>query len=148
MKDKVMFFLLGAVLATIAYFVGDLETLTAEDGYREIDALRVNRLHVKDGIGVGDIGKKYIMIKTDNEWAQISLYGAEMPENSDDLNLGDTPVISLVAGGDSAVIRAKSHSKRPEAICVLGVMSPEGKYKSSLIIQDLDGTNGVLSDGN
>lgn len=146
MRDKVMFFLLGAVVATIAYCIGDLETLTAEDEYHEIDALRVNRLHVTDSIGVGDIGKKYIMIKTDNEWAQISLFGAEMPENSDDLNLGDTPVVSLVAGDDSAVMRAQSHSKRPEATGVLGVMRPEGKYESVLILQDLDGTNGVSAD--
>ena len=52
MRDKVMFFLLGAVVATIAYFVGDLETLTAEDEFLEIDFLRVNRLHVKESIVV------------------------------------------------------------------------------------------------
>ena len=31
MRDKVVFFILGALLATFAYFVGDIDTLTAEE---------------------------------------------------------------------------------------------------------------------
>ena len=69
-----------------------------------------------------------------------------MPENIDDLTLGDTPVLSLIIGDDAAFIRAESHSKRPDATCLLGVMRPEGKYESKLIIQDLDGINGVSAD--
>ena len=148
MRDKVMFFLLGAVLATIAYFIGDLETLTAEDKITELDFLRVNRLVVKDSIAVGDTGGSVIVIMADNERAEISMFGAEVPENRDEVidNTGEAPSISLIARGDSAVIRAKSHEKRPEAICLLGVTRPEGKYKSWLIIHDLDGTKSVLSD--
>ena len=148
MRDKVMFFLLGAVLATTAYFLGDLETLTAEDEYREIDVLRVNRLLVEHSIAVGDIGKSVIVIMADNERAEISLFGAEVPKNRDDFidSTGETPIISLIARGDSAVIKARSHEKRPEAACLLGVTRPEGKYKSWLIIHDLDGTKSVLSD--
>lgn len=148
MRDKVMFFLLGAVLATIAYFIGDLETLTAEDKITELDFLRVNRLVAKDSIAVGDTGGSVIVIMADNERSEISMFGAEVPENRDDFidNTGEAPSISLIAGGDSAVIRAKSHEKRPEAACLLGVTRPEGKYKSWLIIHDLDGTKSVLSD--
>ena len=148
MRDKVMFFLLGAVLATIAYFIGDLETLTAENKITELDFLRVNRLVVKDSIAVGDTGGSIIVIMADNERSEISMFGAEVPENRDDFihNTGEAPSISLIAGGDSAVIRAQSHEKRPEAECLLGVTRPEGKYKSWLIIHDLDGTKSVLSD--
>lgn len=146
MKDKVVFFILGALLATIAYFAGDLETLTAQDKITELEQLRVNHLTVKDTIIVGDTGEKFIMIMANNEWAQIDLHGAELPETRDDFNIGDTPIISLVAGGDSAVIKALSHNKRPEASGLLGVISREGKYESTLIIQDLDGMNGVSAD--
>lgn len=146
MRDKVLFFILGAVLATIAYFLGDLET-TAEDEYREIDHLRVKSLHVKEGIGVGDIGEKFISIITDNEFAQINLYGAEVPDRRDDFDLGDTPVISLVVGDDAALIRAKSHNERPDAMAVMGVLNVEGKeYASSVIIEDSNGKKSVFSD--
>ena len=145
MKDKVLFFILGAVLATVTYFIGDLET-TAEDEYHEIDKLRVKSLVVKNGIWVGDIGKKFIAIQTDNEYAHISLYGAEMPENPDDLTLGDTPVVSLVATAAAAVVRANSHSKRPEATCILGVTNTDGKYQSQLTLQDFDGMKSVSAD--
>ena len=146
MRDKVMFFLLGAVVATTAYFVGDLETLTAEDEYREIDVLGVNRLFVKDSIAVGDKGKSVIVIMADNERAEIAMFG-ELPENRDDVidNTREAK-ISLIARGDSAVIRAQSHEKHPaEAACLLGVTRPEGKYKSWLILHDLDGTKSVFS---
>ena len=149
MKDKVVFFILGALLATIAYFAGDLETLTAQDKITELDHLRVNHLQVKDAIMVGDIGKKFILISADNEFAGISLHGAEVSETRDNFinNIGDAPVISLEARGNAAVIKAGSHSERPEAICVLGLIRMEGKkYESSLIIQDSDGTNSVFSD--
>ena len=146
MRDKVMFFFLGAVVATIAYFIGDLETLTAEDEFHEIDVLSVNRLFVEHSIAVGDKGKSAIVIMADNERAEISMFG-ELPENRDDVidNTGEAK-ISLIARGDSAVIRAQSHDKRPEAACLLGVTRPEGKYKSWLIIHDLDGIKSVLSD--
>ena len=153
MRDKIVFFVLGAVVATIAYFIGDLETLTAEDEFLEIDFLRVNRLHVKESIvvkesiAVGGTGKSVIVIMADNERAEISMFGAEVPENRDDVI--DPPSISLIARGDSAVIRAESrhnhNEKHPEAACLLGVTRPEGKYKSWLILDDSDGIKSVLS---
>ena len=58
MKDKIVFFILGALLATLAYFVGDIDTLTAEEkvsGIIEskagtIDFLAVKNLVVSEGI--------------------------------------------------------------------------------------------------
>lgn len=148
MRDKIVFFILGALLATLAYFAGDLEPLTAEDKFIELEKLRVNSLMVKDSILVGDIGKKFILMRCDNEFAQIDLHGAELSENPDGLsnNVGDAPAISLVGGGDSALIKVLSHNKRPKAKSILGVLSREGKYESALIIQDLNGTNSVFSD--
>lgn len=146
MKDKVVFFILGTLLATIAYLAGDLEMLTAEDKTLELEQLRVNNLRVTDTIIVGDTGKKIIMIKADNELAQISLHGAEFTEKRDDFNMGDKPSVSLVAESDLAVIKVVSHYTRPEAAGLLGLFSREGKYESTLIIQDLDGMNSVSAD--
>lgn len=148
MRDRIVFFILGAVLATIAYLVGDLETLTAEDKVTELDTLRVNRLLVKDGITVGGIGKKSIVILVDDESAKISLLGGTVPSEESGFSntMDETPILTLAAGSDAALIRAKSHSKRPEATTQLGVVNLEGKYISSLIIQDLDGLKSIYSD--
>ena len=146
MRDKIVFFILGALLATIAYLAGDLEMLTAEDKTLELEQLRVNNLTVTDGIIVGDTGKKTIIIRADNELAQISLHGIEFTEKRDNYNVGDKPSVSLVAKSDLAVIKVVSHYTRPEASCLLGVVSSEGKYESNLIMQDLDGMNSVSAD--
>ena len=151
MRDKIVFFILGALLTTIAYFAGDLETLTAEDKITELEELRVNILRVNDAIVVGDIGEKIILIATTNESAEIKLYGAEKPNNpgnSADFmnNIGNKPSISLKAISDGAMIKVISHDERPEASCYLGIISPEGKYKSTLLLKDLDGINGVSTD--
>ena len=146
MRDKIVFFIFGAVLATIAYLVGDLQTLTAEDKVTELDTLYVNNLIVKDSIGVGGIGKNFIYIGADDEIAQITLHSSHSPHD-------DAPRISLIAGNTDAgntvaVIKAVSHSKRPEATCILGIMNDgkEKKYQSSLVIQDLDGLKGIHTD--
>lgn len=151
MRDKIVFFILGALLTTIAYFAGDLETLTAEDKITELEELRVNILRVNDAIVVGDIGEKTILIATTNESAEIKLYGAEKPNNSGSSgdfmnNIGNKPSISLKAIGDGAMMRVVSHDERPEASCYLGIIAPEGKYESDLILKDLDGINGVSTD--
>ncbi len=120
--------------------------MTAEDEFHEIDILRVNRLHVKDGILVGNTGEKYITIMTTHELAQISLFGTEMLENHEDSNFEDNPAVSLIARGDSALIKAESHYERPDATSLLGVIRRDGKYESLLMIEDLDGKNGVSAD--
>ena len=148
MRDKIVFFILGAVLATIAYLIGDLETLTAENKVTELDPLYLNNLVVKDHIRVGGLGKKSIVIGIENEIAHISLFGATLPaEESDFINaMTESPILRLTADGNAALITAKSQSKRPEAKTILGVASLKGKYFSSLTIQDLDGLKNVYSD--
>ena len=149
MRDKIVFFVLGAVLATIAYLIGDLETLTAEDKITELDFLRVNRLVVKDGMVVGDIGKKFILISADKEVARITLYGGEAFKTFDGFraNVNETPTLSFMTRSNAALIKAESHSKRPEATTLLGVVNLEGKtYKSLLMIEDLEGLKSIYTD--
>ena len=54
MKDKIVFFILGSLLATIAYITGDLETLTAQDKTLELQTLRCKSLFVDDVLIVGE----------------------------------------------------------------------------------------------
>lgn len=54
MKDKIVFFILGALLATIAYLAGDLGTLTAHDETLELQSLRCKSLFVDDILIVGE----------------------------------------------------------------------------------------------
>lgn len=146
MRDKIVFFILGAVIATIAYLIGDLETLTAEDKNVELDLLHVNRLVVKEGMVVGDYGKKFIIIETNKEYAHITLYGGTATEESFGNIVDDVPNIRLEVRSNHALIEAASHNKRPEAKSVLGVANFAGKkYKSFLRVEDLDGTNDVFN---
>ena len=145
MRDKIVFFVLGAILATIAYLIGDLETLTAEDEFLELGNLRVDRLHVKDVIIVGDRGEKFIMIMANNEYAQIDLHGGGYSD--DFLKVGDKPVLSLISHDTGALVRAQSQYKRAEAVSMLGVGNMNGKkYFSLLSIEDLDGKNALTTD--
>lgn len=60
MKDRIVFFVLGAVLATIAYFAGDMNQATGQSGIRVIDenvSIKGN-LHVKGFILIGDSSKR------------------------------------------------------------------------------------------
>ena len=121
---------------------------TAEDKITELDFLRVNRLVVKDNMGVGDIGKKFIFMTVDNESAKIILSGGEMPKTYDGFssNVDDLPAISLIAKNNGALIRAVSHSKRPEATSTLTVSNIDGKkYESGLILEDSNGTKVIFS---
>lgn len=158
MRDKIVFFILGAVLATIAYLVGDLETLTAENKITELDTLQVNDLFVKNSIVVGEVGRKSVVILAHPKYAEISLYGATatseipglghpMPNNS--------PILRLTADDDSAFIGAKSHYRRSPihstrgkiAETRLGVRSFDGKtYTSALHISDLNGYKFIRTD--
>lgn len=150
MRDKIVFFVLGAVLATIAYLVGDLETLTAENKITELDHLRVNRLHVTGSMGVGDTGKKAILITVDNESAKIILSGGEWPKGYDGiLRVDNSPTISLRVTGSIASIGAASHSERPEATSILTVANTEGKkFESGIVLDDSNGTKVIFSDSN
>ena len=88
MRDKIVFFILGALLATIAYLAGDLETLTAQDKTLELQTLRCKSLFVDDVLTVGersdgatiklmtlDGADKTAWIKLDGKSAQIQLNG-------------------------------------------------------------------------
>ena len=51
MKDRIVFFVLGAVLATVAFFVGDMDKATAQDSTRiiEEDVIIKGKLTVAGG---------------------------------------------------------------------------------------------------
>ena len=147
MRDKIVFFVLGAVLATIAYTIGDLETLTAEDEIIRLDHLLVNRLQVKEDIIVGDIGTRPILIKSTNELAEIAILGGEISKIDAIREIDTSPTISLQAKSNGVLIRAASHSERPEATCTLVVANMEGEeFESGLILTDLKGTKGIFPD--
>ena len=59
MKDRIVFFVLGAVLATIAYSAGDMNQATGQSGTKEFDGdvSIKGHLHVEGVIVVGDISK-------------------------------------------------------------------------------------------
>ena len=148
MRDKIVFFVLGAVLATIAYTIGDLETLTAETENKvvELDHLYVNRITVKEGIMIGDVGTRPILITSTNESAEIILSGGKV-SNDAIRRIDYRPTISLVANNDIASVTTVSHSsERPEASSTLCVINKKGtKFESALMLQDSNGKKVTLS---
>ena len=146
MRDKIVFFVLGAILATIAYLVGSLETLTAKDQITELDQLRVNKLVVKESIVVGDVGTKPILITSTNELAKIVLLGGHVPNINDFRKIDNSPALLLQAKDNGAMLKIASHSERPEAESALAVINGEGtKFESGLIIKDSSGEKAILS---
>lgn len=141
MKDKVVFFILGALLATIAYLAGDLETSTAQDKTVELEKLRVAQLFITDTLMVGDRGAMYVEITADNQSARLSLHGTKVERNPD----LDKPYVILRASVDGAIIQARSHSKRPEAVVHLGIGGSEGEYVSGIMLEDLNGKKYVTT---
>ena len=147
MRDRIVFFVLGAVLATTTYLIGDLETLTAEDKITELDILRVNRLEVKDDIFVGAIGKNPILITSTNESARIVLLGGELSETDRITKINNSPSVTLEAKNNSAFLNIASHSNRPEATSTLAVVDEEEtQFESTLILQDSKGAKVIVSD--
>ena len=54
MRDRIVFFVLGALLATIAYFAGDMNNLSAQGEVTHIEKLSVGELTVDKTLIVGD----------------------------------------------------------------------------------------------
>ena len=54
MKDRIVFFVLGAILATIAYFVGDMNNLSAQGDVTRIEKLSVGEITVDKTLVVGN----------------------------------------------------------------------------------------------
>ena len=111
MRDRVVFFTLGALLATLAYFAGDLETLTAQDKTLELESLKVDRLHVADIMHVGGNGRPFVRINVWNKSAEISLVGKG--ENAPSANMS-------VREGSASVWVTKGGEDAPEASMMVG----------------------------
>ena len=71
MKDKVVFFILGALLATLAYFAGDRH-LSADNDLNVIPNLLVKEL-VAESIQVGFSDTYSIRMTADDNSAEVSL---------------------------------------------------------------------------
>lgn len=99
MKDRIVFFILGALLATIAYLAGGLETLTAQDKTLELESLKVDRLHVADIMHVGGNGRPFVKINVLNKSAEISLVGKGEDAPSARLSVGE----GIMTGGYASI---------------------------------------------
>ena len=80
MRAKVVFFVLGALLATFAYFLGDIDTLRADGGIGEFDGLKVHKgilienEHGSIGLSVDENGA-WIVLSAGTKKPHIDLEG-------------------------------------------------------------------------
>lgn len=111
MREKIVFFILGAVLATIAYFVGNVNTVTANDELvvRRLtvsdrlillgDAAIDGRLVVKGRIEVGfETNKPGIIMDADSDAAQILLTDTLPGHVSNAKDVNNDYYVLLIAG--------------------------------------------------
>ena len=141
MKDKVVFFILGAFLATIAYFVGDIDTLTAaERTGATLDFLKVKNLLVEGGIVIGDQKKAspVIVLAIGDTGAEMGFYAG-----------GEKPSLLLSALKDRSLISTFSASEKEDSIgrIELGTLKINGRWVSMMDMRDSRGENTVATIG-
>ena len=112
MKDRIVFFVLGVFLATIAYFAGDMGNLFAQNNIRYFDNLVVDSLVVKksilgegaiatfdriliedslaakESIVVGDIGKGGVKVSSEKDGAIVVIFSNFRENNDPSMILG------------------------------------------------------------
>lgn len=106
MKNKVVFFILGALVATIAYFAGDFEPLTAQEDKPTksdyLDYLKVGLLEVDTAI-FGLVGNKgRIQIGTNAGFPRIRLEGPNGGDVGLWINAEGAPTLILQAKGEDS----------------------------------------------
>ena len=121
MRDKIVFFILGALLATLAYLVGNMNNAKARDNLLEVERLKVgilkvDHLNVKDNMYVGGNGGSFVRISALNGNPSIQLVGKGVNPPSVNMNVWeeyasvwitkggeDAPEASMSVGGDELV---------------------------------------------
>lgn len=85
MRDKVLFFILGAVLATIAYFIGSMNRSGSND-----EVTTFEKLHIEKSLTVGD--SIIVGFKSLDDWEHNIATGEKEPN------------VFIVADADGAMI--------------------------------------------
>ena len=125
MKDRIVFFILGALLATFAYFAGNMNKLDADIdkkgvydflsvSHLEIDSMQVadNVTITKSGIIIGDAetnSKSMIRIFVEEGVPHIILYNGDDKKTSSVVTLSAYPIIPLfqLVGEDRKLVYSR-----------------------------------------
>ncbi|MDE0423515.1 MAG: hypothetical protein OXN25_01465 [Candidatus Poribacteria bacterium] len=110
MKERIVFFILGALVATCAYFAGDRSDLAARDDVLEVETISTRKIYVKDMIVVGGVevaGRVHITVTTDGV-PSIHLFNGTPGEMSSAIRL------SCVSTLDPRQHRPKNNKPRLE----------------------------------
>ena len=159
MRDKVVFFILGALLATIAYTAGDLETLTAQKEPTEFPPV-VSDLIVKNRLAVlGNDGEYILMGPDQNGGMRIILKGKgedvpkillRVDEDSGLIGIDqgkDANNVTMATSKTMSVISGESHGVHPESRFHISITNyPDGPTRSEIYLEDPLGKNGVDTD--
>lgn len=142
MRDKVLFFLLGALVATVAYLVGDIDTITAEERTgATLDFLKVKDLLVEEGIVIGNENKEnqgFIVIAIGDTGAEMGIYAGD-----------EKPSLVFSALKDRSIISTFSASKKENSTghIELGTLKINGKWVSMMDLRDSRGENAIATTG-
>lgn len=123
MKDKIVFFIIGAIVATIAYFLGDINTLNANETFLE-------DVFIGGQLFVGNPDQGMVSITHDGKSAHIGIHSVY----AEGLN---TPSISLSVDLERATMNLKDSAKNPKGVVLLSTFKNiDGKQLSGITLQD------------
>ena len=135
MRDKVLFFILGVVLATFVYLAADMANITAKERMGEFELLLADQIIIKDRLFVHnsmDENSPAILLSIEDSVARLHL-------NSADVNSFEAS-IALVADQEEkdASILISADQQKATGI-VLGTNGRIGDSESKITIRDSDG---------
>ena len=138
MKDKIAFFVFGAIVATIAYSVGDI---TAQNGVDHFETIVVDTLKVNNDIIVGDLDKPAIGIKSAKDFAMISMFS----ELSSDGKF-NFPSIAMEVSKQNGQISIASNLPNPESLIAAVWKINNGRQVTSVTLKDSRGIETIVTD--
>lgn len=108
MRDKIVFFILGATLATIAYLAGNVGHLVAQERIAQVENItRFDRIEVSEIVVKNENGEIFIGFQKEDLWDH---------ENHTDAEREPTIILkakgSAVTGGGRILLRAEGNSTK------------------------------------
>ena len=106
MKDRIVFFILGGIVATVGFIIGSLKSMTTEGDTRVFENIRI-----KGSIIVGETEKPHVEIYASENSAQVSVFnGVGNPVKSDSVTLfcstpGEVEGIWIDGGSSIHIVR-------------------------------------------
>lgn len=130
MRDRVVFFLLGATVATIAYFVGDMKKVDAQNNTRVFD-----NVHIKGELLITGGG---LIIRNNEDLSRVDVNTFGVLVRDDFVGIAlENYVRSIRAGEPSSRVLIGAFEDENGSKSYMGLMSNRGKFDKLISSEDI-----------